>query len=293
MSSTKDPAFLFYTKDFDSGTKHWDVACVGAYLRLLMHQHQHDKIPLEKEKLMRITGVFDGEQWDVIWEEIGCKFKQMDKHMLNERLNHEVNLRRSNAYKKIASATLGGLLASNKDLNDKQRKDMRKAFDIKLYEGMSNEEIKKSVKEWFNQMLKHMLSNIVNVDANVNANANSNTKYSDIVVNEKKALLAEFFECQQMPEPLRTHNGFKRAWLDYELERDSVADSQYTVRSRTKAMESLWEGCKSNIEHVIYSLEQCTARQYKQPYAIDMDKQAKKKASETITDLGLPAHRFA
>ena len=75
----KDPAFLFYTNDFQGGTI--DMSCeeVGAYLRLLMYQHQHDKIPNNKERLMRITGIFSEEKFDVVsYNDFGRKFSWME-----------------------------------------------------------------------------------------------------------------------------------------------------------------------------------------------------------------------
>src|SRR6185437_9562737 len=46
----KDPAFLFYSNDFDSGTKFLTDEQVGKYLRLLMSQHQHGHLT-EKQML--------------------------------------------------------------------------------------------------------------------------------------------------------------------------------------------------------------------------------------------------
>ena len=37
----KDPAFLFYTNDFDRGCQFFTDEQVGKYIRLLMAQHQH------------------------------------------------------------------------------------------------------------------------------------------------------------------------------------------------------------------------------------------------------------
>jgi len=37
----KDPAFLFYSNDFDQGTKFFTDDQTGKYIRLLIAQHQH------------------------------------------------------------------------------------------------------------------------------------------------------------------------------------------------------------------------------------------------------------
>lgn len=46
----KDPAFLFYTNDFQSGTLFFTDEQVGKYIRLLMAQHQHGHLT-EKQVL--------------------------------------------------------------------------------------------------------------------------------------------------------------------------------------------------------------------------------------------------
>lgn len=46
----KDPAFLFYTNDFQSGTQFFTDEQVGKYLRVLMAQHQHGHLT-EKQVL--------------------------------------------------------------------------------------------------------------------------------------------------------------------------------------------------------------------------------------------------
>jgi len=46
----KDPAFLFYTGDFSTGTQFFSDEQVGKYIRLLMAQHQHGRLS-EKQML--------------------------------------------------------------------------------------------------------------------------------------------------------------------------------------------------------------------------------------------------
>lgn len=173
----KDPAFLFYTKDFQSGTQ--DMSCeeVGAYIRLLMYQHQHNFIPDNKERMMRITGIFSEEKFDSVWEMIDIKFEKMANHLVNQRLNQEMNQRQENKPKKIASATLAGLISSRK-LAKKQVFEIKKNFKTENFiYGKGNsikelEDIKADVKEWFLEMVNQMVNNKGNADANANANNN-------------------------------------------------------------------------------------------------------------------------
>ena len=166
----KDPAFLFYTNDFQSGTV--DMSCeeVGAYLRLLMYQHQHGKIPVNKERLMRITGVFSEESFDSIWDIVGEKFNQNGNHLVNQRLSKEVTKRAEYKPKKIASATLAGLISKSSNLSSKQVIEIKKSFNINDFIDFNNDEIKEKVRGWFNQMVDQMVNNLENENENENEN---------------------------------------------------------------------------------------------------------------------------
>lgn len=193
----KDPAFLFYTKDFQSGTNYMSCEEVGAYLRLLMHQHQHGSIPCDEEKLMRITGIFSKEKFDLVWNEIKNKFtvvNQMVNQMVNQRLNQTMDERAEFRPKKIASAVLAGLLSANRELDDNQRKMIKKSFKIDDFIFLEDEKMKEEIRVWFldikNKMVNQMVNNIVNVNVNangdVNANANANGDLNNNIINSEK-----------------------------------------------------------------------------------------------------------
>ncbi len=179
----KDPAFLFYTKDFQAGTQDFSCEEVGAYLRLLMYQHQHGFIPNDKERMMRITSIFSEQKFDLIWGRISKKFNQMvnqnSNHLYNQRMNQEMNKRVENKPKKIAAATLAGLISGN-NLNKTQKNKIKKDFKIEdfIYDKNNNindlELIKSNIKEWFLEMVNQMVNNKGN--ANANANGNNNIK---------------------------------------------------------------------------------------------------------------------
>lgn len=82
----KDPAFLFYTGDFTTGTQFLTDEQLGKYLRLLMAQHQHGH--LSEKQMILICKVYD--------EEIFSKFTKDDKGLFfNERLQVEIEKRQS------------------------------------------------------------------------------------------------------------------------------------------------------------------------------------------------------
>ncbi|WP_407497463.1 DUF1376 domain-containing protein [Elizabethkingia meningoseptica] len=187
----KDPAFLFYTKDFISGTQEMSCEEVGAYLRLLMYQHQHGKIPNDKSRMMRICGIFIESDFDGIWEIVGDKFNQMDNHLVNKRMTIEATKRKEHRPKKIASATLAGLISSSKNLSQEQRFEIKKAFKIDDFIDIPLEEINIKVKEWFNtevtKLVNQMVNNLVNVNEDVNENENENIISNNSTSNIEKA----------------------------------------------------------------------------------------------------------
>jgi uncharacterized protein YdaU (DUF1376 family) len=167
----KDPAFLFYTKDFQSGTQ--DMSCeeIGAYLRLLMFQHQHGHIPADAEKQMRITGIFCIKKYSEVWQSISHKFMQKGTVLVNRRMQDETALRSLAKPKKLAAATLAGLISANK-LNATQKATIKKAFLITDYEHLNEEDIKASVKQWFYKMLNQTVNNLADGNENENEDVN-------------------------------------------------------------------------------------------------------------------------
>jgi hypothetical protein len=83
---SKDPAFLFYSSDFLSGTLFFSDSQVGKYVRLLCAQHQHGR--LSKRQVLTIIGNED--------EDILSKFEIDDKGLyFNKRLETESSKRSS------------------------------------------------------------------------------------------------------------------------------------------------------------------------------------------------------
>ena len=76
---SKDPAVLFYTSDFLSGTFTMTNEQVGKYIRLLCLQHQKGK--LTEKDMLSICTAYDVDIWD--------KFKIEDGVFINERMYNE------------------------------------------------------------------------------------------------------------------------------------------------------------------------------------------------------------
>ncbi len=80
-----DPAFLFYTNDFSTGTQFLSDEQLGKYLRLLMAQHQHGH--LSDIQVNKICKSYDNDVME--------KFiKDEDGKWFNPRLELEIDKRR-------------------------------------------------------------------------------------------------------------------------------------------------------------------------------------------------------
>jgi hypothetical protein len=77
----KDPAFLFYSSDFYTGTAFMTDEQVGKYIRLLCLQHQHGH--LTEQHMINICKTYD--------EHIFSKFEKLpDGKYHNVRLHNEI-----------------------------------------------------------------------------------------------------------------------------------------------------------------------------------------------------------
>ena len=82
----KDPAFLFYSNDFLSGTMLMTDEEIGQYIKLLCLQHQ--KGHLKEKDMLNICKTYN--------EEIFSKFKKDEEgNYYNERLEYETNKRKA------------------------------------------------------------------------------------------------------------------------------------------------------------------------------------------------------
>lgn len=77
---SKDPAVLFYTSDFISGTLTMSYEQKGKYIILLCLQHQ--KGHLTKKDMLNICGSYDKDIFD--------KFIEIDGKFFNERMKNEI-----------------------------------------------------------------------------------------------------------------------------------------------------------------------------------------------------------
>ena len=151
----KDPAFLFYSSDFLSGTMLMTDEDVGKYIRLLCLQHQ--KGHLKEKDMLSICKSFN--------EDIFSKFKQDEEgRYYNERLEYEANKRK--AY-------------SESRRNNRKKKEEKETYE-------------EDMKNICNSHEEHMENENVNINKNIIDNKNNRKRGSKGKKKEEKIHFAEF-----------------------------------------------------------------------------------------------------
>jgi len=118
----KDPAFLFYSSDFLTGTMFMTDEQVGKYIRLLCSQHQHGH--MTERDMLKICKTYD--------EDIFEKFdKDSDGKYYQHRLELEVN-------KRIAYSDSR---RKNRTVKDKDMSNTSKSYDEHMENENRNENI--------------------------------------------------------------------------------------------------------------------------------------------------------
>ena len=123
---SKDPAVLFYTSDFLTGTAFFTMEQIGQYITLLCLQHQHGVIP--ENHMISVCGSFDNP--------VMSKFIKDDQgNFYNERMKIESEKRKS--FCKSRSNNKSG--RPKKDIKNNHKKITSKSYDNRKIIHMENE----------------------------------------------------------------------------------------------------------------------------------------------------------
>lgn len=191
----KDPAFLFYSKDWIQGTASFLPEEKGVYIDLLAHQHQDEDLPNDVKRLSRMVGLTE-EQFIPIWNNIKHKFIFNKKNRLVNRKLTEITTDRltRGCTNKIISR-FAVLMKSIKDHPTHIKEKIKEKFNITDYQHFEPEEATNRLTEWFTERLTVALE-----DANANTN-------EDVISRE-----GGMGETQLCPEMIKV---FKEFYPDY------------------------------------------------------------------------------
>lgn len=169
---TKDPAFLFYSKDFYEGTRTMLPEERACYIDLMIYQHQNGYIP--QGDLKRVLLYCNGIKKATLEATLKAKFTLTDKGWVNKKLGEVISEREDYSQKQSVNGQIGQFWKKMKAfLVKKDYEQLRSA----LY-SLPNDEIHKLVKdkeinkENAKAMLKAMLKHLENANAIEDINNN-------------------------------------------------------------------------------------------------------------------------
>ena len=234
----KDPAVLFYTSDFLSGTMLMRNDQVGKYIKLLCIQHQQGH--LSEEDMLEICGTYD--------ERIFSKFVKDENGLYyNVRMEVEANKRR--AYIESRSNNRKG--NKNEDMKEHMKKDTNEDMTKHMIPHMENENINENVNKDIN-VIKDIITYLNNklgtkyryttkdIQSHIRARLKEGFEYEDfIVVIDKK--YDKWYNDPKMSDYLRPQTLFGTKFQSYlnekgvgnaEFGRSTTGDNQGEVSER-------------------------------------------------------------
>lgn len=112
MSKEKDPAFLFYSKDFYEGTRMMLPEERACYIDLMIYQHQNGFIPDDPQ---RMTMYCSGISKAMLIATLEAKFKLCDKGWYSQKLAKVMEERQEFSKKQAINGTVGQFFKKAKE----------------------------------------------------------------------------------------------------------------------------------------------------------------------------------
>jgi len=200
--ASKDPAFLFYSKDWIEGTAELSPAEKGVYIDLLCYQHQKSDLPSDLHRICRLVRL-SYDEFLVIWNVISDKFYVDGERMFNIKLS-EVMSERSLKGKKNKIIGIFASLLRKSDLSKKEYSEVRSSFKADDFMQIDSERLTERLTEWYELRLK----SIANEDVNANEDIYDNNSISKKKI--KKGIAIYFKDSVYFDK-----NKFKEALSDW------------------------------------------------------------------------------
>lgn len=183
----KDPAFLFYSKDWIEGTAEMFPEEKGIYIDLLCYQHQKGSIPNDINRLSRLVRL-TVEEFTPIWNNIKDKFipngEPNGERLVNHKLNEVMTERSEKGMKNKLIGTFAHVIRKLKLPIDRE-KALKQRFNV--------DELLKIHKEWNTESLTEWCLNGIPFIEDANEN-------KDIINNKgeenEKPLPEKFFNIE-------------------------------------------------------------------------------------------------
>lgn len=146
----KDPAFLFYSKDWIEGTAEMTHEEKGVYIDLLAHQHQGGSLPSDIKRLALVARLSLSE-FLRIWEAgLSEKFIPQGNRLVNRKLAELTTERTTIGYKNKVVGTFATLIRQSKWTLER-KDEIKKCFKIDHFIQLPPEELTERLTDWFNK----------------------------------------------------------------------------------------------------------------------------------------------
>lgn len=171
----KDPAFLFYSRDFYEGTRTMLPEERACFIDLMIYQHQRGPIPND---LKRVLLYCNGVDEATLKATLQAKFKLTSEGWINEKLAQTIEERKEYTEGQSKNGTVGQFWKKSKAILSK--KEYNQLRDL-LY-NQSKEQIFEIIKDkiineaTLKAMLEGSLKHIANANENENENEDINIK---------------------------------------------------------------------------------------------------------------------
>lgn len=168
----KDPAFLFYSRDFYEGTRNMLPEERACYIDLIIYQHQNKIIPLDLKRVYMYCSGIDSNIVDFVLNE---KFTKIEEGYVNEKLNDVIDLREKYTKNQSINGRLGQFYKRAKTMLSESDfyilKQKLNEYDKSEALSIVCEFLKQPLKQPFNfneatlkALVKHLAIAIVNID---------------------------------------------------------------------------------------------------------------------------------
>lgn len=189
---SKDPAFLFYAKDFYEGTRMMLPEERACYVDLMIYQHQHGYIPNDTRRILMYCSGIDEAMLQATLE---AKFTQSDSGWYNEKLNLVINDRKDFSNKQSINGSVGAFWKKVKGLlSAKEYVKVKEHYTSKTNEEIYSEIVEHDLKDeaklkaMLQAMLKHLGNAIVNKDIDIINWEKLILQFNDMMNKKTKAI---------------------------------------------------------------------------------------------------------
>lgn len=178
----KDPAFLFYSKDFYEGTRTMYPGERACYVDLMIFQHQNGPIP---DDMQRLTMYCSGIDEATLKAVLKAKFKQTDKGWINDKLQRVIDERQEYVGKQSENGRIGQFWKKAKALLDNEEYKNLKGVITQddIIEYAKNNEINKAT---LKALLEASLKQYAIANAISSLSSNPDFDYSILKQNHQK-----------------------------------------------------------------------------------------------------------